>query len=872
MASQTLVEREAELDLLTRLLHDVSVLGGRVVLVRGEAGIGKTALVREFVDSSRDLAHVHIGWCDDLITPQTFGPFWDMARSENSLSAALEREDRMAILDVLIGFLSRDLRPSVMVIEDTQWADEATCDAVKYLGRRISDTNGVLVLTFRDSEVDLEHPLRVVIGEISPEFLIRIQLKPLSEHAVAELAEGAKVDPGDLLTLTGGNPLYVTELLRSETTDVPVSVQDSVLARVAKLSHRGRETVELVSVVPGATASVVVDDIVGAADAELGEGVRQGLIHVGETLISFKHELARNTVEGSLTPVRRRELNEQVLASLMARPELGKPARLVHHAVEAGDVEAIVEHAPRAAREAMAVDSLREAVAHFRSLEPYLGRLELKERAAVLGDWARCELHLYNYPKAISTLTKAIDLYGDLGDDVGRAGALTFSTRIHEVSGAISEADRCLSEAIRILQALPPSPELAFAVSQQAWVFMMRGDDRGAVAAADRAMSVAEQTGAERALINALNTKGTALYRQGEPSGMELLEEAVSRSVETGNAFEEVRALHNMTNVAMRQRQLALAHDLALRTIEAEKKHKLLPFAGQADLVWVLAREGNWSSAEQLAEEILDRIHPDAPLVKRELARVLGHLDTRRGRPQARAKLEGTWAQERNADQLQFSVYFAAALAECMWVASDVDAGHVTEFRQLLDEVIQLGNIWDTGELALWLWKMGKLDAVPDQIADPYRLIMTGGPLAAADMWAQLGYPYERAIALSHGDTNARLQGLAILDDLGATAVADKLRQELRDEGVSVPRRRTPNKPGVGLTARQSEVLALVAQDLSNAEIADRLFLSPRTVEHHVAAIMDKLDAPTRQAAVTKADKQGALSSPERAASRLPTR
>ena len=164
----------------------------------------------------------------------------------------------------------------------------------------------------------------------------------------------------------------------------------------------------------------------------------------------------------------------------------------------------------------------------------------------------------------------------------------------------------------------------------------------------------------------------------------------------------------------------------------------------------------------------------------------------------------------------------------------------------------------------MWLWKLGELAGAPDGIAEPYRLVIEGEPRAAAELWAELGCPYERAIALAHGDTTARLESLEILDNLGATAVAAKLRQQLRGRGVVAPSRpehRDQAPQGVDLTAHQAEILSLLADGLSDVEIADRLFLTPGMVEHHVAAVMSKLESSSRDEAVATAVENGLLAS-----------
>jgi DNA-binding CsgD family transcriptional regulator len=201
----------------------------------------------------------------------------------------------------------------------------------------------------------------------------------------------------------------------------------------------------------------------------------------------------------------------------------------------------------------------------------------------------------------------------------------------------------------------------------------------------------------------------------------------------------------------------------------------------------------------------------------------------------------------------------AAAQTEYMWLTGEVDTERTVIFSDVLRELASLEGNLATDELAFWMWSIGQLGEIPDGVAEPYRLVMVGEPAASARMWHDLGYPYERAIALSNGDTDQQVEALGLLEKLGAHTVASKLHQALRDRGVPVPRLRRKVQPAAGLTPRQTEVLTLLADELTNAEIADRLFLSRRTVEHHVAAVMAKLGAKTRLEAVATATQQGLL-------------
>jgi len=850
-----LLERDEEFGVLAGLLADVGSAGGKVILVRGEAGIGKSALVLEFLEAHADEAHVYFGSCDDLLTPQPLGPFWDIAREEPSLTRPLKNGDRRGVLEAVLDLFSGSLRPSVLVVEDTHWADEATFDAIKYLGRRIARTNGLLVLTYRDGEVDYDHPLRGVIGDLPPQNVVRIQLGGLSTEAVAGMVEDTELDSDLVLALTDGNPLFVTEIITSGVEGVPSSVQDSVLARAAKLSSGARRLLDLVSVIPGVSERSLIEIIVEPTEEQMTECVRHGLLRIGDDTVSFHHELTRRSIESALSTTDRRRLNQQILAELGG---VADPSRLVHYAREADDVESIIEFAPKAARAAMAIESHREAVAHFRILEPYLNQIGEADRALIFDDWARNEFYLDNVD-SLEILSQAIELHRSTGDDRALARALTFAVRVNEINGQPEAADACSLEMMAILESYPPSAALAFAVSQRAWLSMMRDDGVRAIELADRAIELAKETGNELTLIYALNTKGTETYLRGEANGFQLLEEARTRAEQGGYPFEEVRALVNMTSAAVDRRQLELASDLAQRASDTADRYELRLFKAyaQAQYAEVLLWKGQWATAEDNATEVLGS-HPHTDLLT---GWVLGKLQTRRGRPEARLTVADTWMQAEHSGEMQNMLPSAAAVSEYMWLTGKDDPDRIARVLEVLDEGIRQRNSWTGGDLAFWLWKLGELSETPEGIAEPYRLVMEGKPVEAATIWEAKGMPYERALALMHGDQTAQLEALEVFETLGAIAVASKLRQTLRDQGVSVPRGKDQKtrRHAAGLTARQAEVLQLLDKGLSNTEIADRLFVSPRTVENHVSAVMSKLNASTRNKAVVKAAEQGLL-------------
>jgi tetratricopeptide (TPR) repeat protein len=435
---------------------------------------------------------------------------------------------------------------------------------------------------------------------------------------------------------------------------------------------------------------------------------------------------------------------------------------LVHHAREADDTDSLIVFAPKAAGAAMAVDSHREASAHFRTLEPYLDRITETDRAAIFDDWARNEFYLANI-ESLDILARAIELHRSTGDDHALARALTFAGRLNEVNGRPEAAESCAVEAVTILESYPLSGDLAFAVSQRAWLSMMRGDLVRAIELADRAFELAEEIGDELTMIYALNTKGYTTYVRGDPDGFQLLEEARRRAQQGGYRFEETHALVNMLSAAAERRELELASDLARRAIDTAARYEIRAFENFAGAMYarVLVWKGEWVAAEDLSTQMLGSHLQRTPVLHELIAgSVLGRLQARQGRPEAKFTLDRTWSLVEVNDEWDNLLPTAAALAEYMWLTGDHDLVRLARFREVLDEALRFGASFGAGDLAFWLWKLGELNEAPEGIAEPYRLVIQGKPAKAAAIWEAKGIPYEQALALMHGDEKAQLEAL----------------------------------------------------------------------------------------------------------------
>ena len=660
------------------------------------------------------------------------------------------------------------------------------------------------------------------------------------------------IPSGDVHTVAS-HPNWSNPLDPTATRPGPPAV--TLLIRVGKLSSEAREMLRILSVIPEPVARLEVLRLTGAAESEFAECERRGLLRVEGELVAFRHELIRRAVEASLTKSERMATNRRVLEFL---PTESDPARFLHHARQPNDISRLVELAPIAARAAAAVGSHREAVEHFRQLTSHIHRLDPHTRGPILDEWAREEFLVDNISEAIDLNGQAVLHYREVGDQRAESGALAQAAHFYEVAGQRDRAEELARQAVDVLGADPDGSDLAGALEVNAYLQEMAGNVTATLELVDRTLKAAGPDVDERILIRSLNFRGTTTNVANYPDGRAILDQVRERAEVAGQWYEESRALVNHAWSAAEFRDLPIASDYAQRAIASAIRHEIPAIESYAKAIFarVLDLEGEWREAEDLARDQLD-----SSAINRMVAlATVGILEARSGRGAAGATLSQAWEMAEVADEFQRLAPAAVAVVEHAWISGNADIP-VADITRVMEAGLERGFKWSAGSIALWLWKLGELPDAPEGIAEPYRLVIEGEPMAAAKMWSEIGCPYERAIALAHGDQAAQLEALDVFDTLGATAVATKLRKALRDQGVSVPRGkgRTTKDHGAGLTARQAEVLELLDEGLSNIEIADRLFVSPRTVEHHVSAVLSKLDSPTREEAVETASQQGLL-------------
>jgi len=849
------LERDEEMLALGRALSSVGKGHGRVVLVCGEAGIGKTRLVDEFLTVAADRARIVWGACDDLVTPRALGPFRDIARALG-VGADIETGGATAELyGLLLEALDSGTRPTVAVVEDAHWADAASLDMLKYVGRRVERTRVLLLVTFRDEEVTAGHPLRVALGQIPPDVLLRLALQPLSRSAVARLTENHPHTAEDVYALTRGNPFLVSEIIDAAGDQVPENVLDALAARITRLDDDVRSVVELVAVVPGRCERAVVEANHPGSGGLLATCRERGLLDFDEQAVWFRHELARRAVEGAIPPSRRRRLHRLVMEGLATQG--ADPARIVHHAEQAGDVDALLRFGPEAARQARGVAAHREAVSHFRRVLPHLEHLPAAERARILAEYAAESHYVDSQGEALEALERSLGIYRGLGDNLHVGEHLRFLSRVRWWVGDREGAYEAAGAAIATLEQLPIGPELAMAYSNLSQLHMLAHQVEPAVAWATKAIETARRVDSPAALSHALNNLGSVRCRAGDLKGRRLLVESYRIARREGLDDDAGRAMANHVWICLENRLYQDAQSLLEEGITFSEDRELEANVNYmvAERAWLHFDRGEWDAAEADARWALGR--PQTPGISTLPALIiLARVQVRKGDPAAPETLAEAWELARRTGELQRMSPAASGRAEYAWLRGDLaGVGEAVLPAWGLVDASAPPHVGD--ELAFWMYRAGLLKQAPAGIAEPFAKHIDGDWEGAAAQWRRLGCPYEEAMALTDSGAETHLlRALEMLDGLGAFPAATMVRRRLRAMGTAgVPRGPRPSTRAnpAGLTGRQVQVLELVAAGLTNAEIADRLFISTKTVDHHVSAILVKLGAATRKEAVEKA-------------------
>jgi DNA-binding CsgD family transcriptional regulator len=850
-----LLERGEQLAALESVVEAARDGRGRLVLVAGEAGIGKTSLVRALRGRLDGRAAFLVGACEPLSVPVPLAPLRELVGSESS---AAQGDDALAFAQEVLGGL-RARAPAVAVLEDAHWADPATVDVLRLLARRVEDAGVVVIVTYRDDELAVNPALAMLVGDlVTSPAATRMALEPLSHAAVSSLAGPTHVDADGLWRLTGGNPFLVVEALAARD-GLPSSVRDATLARVGRLGSVARGVVDAAAVigqrVPLDLLAAVAPDTSEAVEEALARGV---LTDDGATL-GFRHELIRQAIESAISAPRRATLHAAVVAALAQRAPATESARLAHHAELAGLTDEAGRYAALAAQDAERIGALREAALQLDRALRLRADLPAQERFELLLRFSRAANFSSRMQDAHAAAEEALALAERSLDARARGRALNLLAAALWSLDQVEEARAAARSAIAALEPTSDLAELARAHAAFVRIEAVAFDPATAIGAAERALELADQARVEDVRVDATISLAVAKGYRGEPDALELLAAARADAMRAGLHIQVVRSYVNALSVAADARAHATIDALAPEAFALFDERELRTPGGYTMVV--VARSaldrGRWDAALERADRSRTSWHGGAALA--DMVEALVRL--RRGVEGGGALLGGASESLARVPDGARHGLVRVALAEAAWLADDRagmreqalagrSGAHADQFAR------------SSGELALWAARAGATVELPPRLHEPVRRELEGDWRGAIDAWRALDAPYEAALAALPGDERAARNAVAALQRRGASAAARAFARDRAQHGAAALRgpRRSTLANAAGLTRREQEVLEHVAAGATNADIARALHLSHRTVEHHVSAILAKLGATTRTAAVDAARAAGVLS------------
>jgi DNA-binding CsgD family transcriptional regulator len=871
-----LLERDRVLAELTGLRRRASRGAGRLVLLRGEAGVGKTTVIDRFIGDLDKRVRVLRGWSDPLTTPRPLGPLLDMLaqlreREAAGLATVIDRADPGAIYTHLLRLFG-DGNMWVCVIEDVHWADGASLDLLRFVAKRVDALPVLLIASYRDDEVGPQHPLAVALGDVATcAAVTRIRLGPLSRDAVAVLAAGSGVNADELFGLTGGNPFFVTEVLGAGpdplgTRVLPSSVSEAVWGRMARLSATALDTAHAAAVCGPRVAADRLEVVCPGAAKALPECLNAGVLVGDGATVGFRHELARRAAAEQIPDFQLRELHARALAALSVSPVAPEIlGALAFHAEQAGDEDAVIRYGPAAAARAARLRANREAAELYALVLRHAESIPARQKVVWLERHALSRYMCGQEQAATRSLRDAIALRHDLGDRHNEGDNLHWLSHMLWALGRTTEATEVGRASLRLLDDVGPCPQLGWSLINLAQLAAV-GYDPACADYAARAIKLGRQLDDPAMVVRGRCSAAVARVLTTDTGWEEL--EAAWRDVTSAGLLAEHAGLIGATIcwAAVLHRDLDRADRVIADASAFYREHELDAFVALvvgAEALVALCR-GDWTRAAAAADTVLTGPGLSAlrvlPLIT--LALTLA----RRGEQPVAPLLDEALAATEPADLLRSGPVWAAR-AEAAWLAGDDRTARAEALAGLAAATPPGADPWLVGHLHRWVHLTGgppngSFDA---DALTPYSREVTGDWRGAAEEWGRRGCPYDVALALLGGDAAAVEAALETFCDLGARAAAKRARRRLaalRGETRRGSRADTRADPH-GLTRREREVIELLAVGRSDQEIAGALFISPKTVGHHVSAILTKIGVTNRMQAVAARSVAGLVGRPD---------
>ena len=858
-----LIERESQLAALHQYAREASQGHGRLVLISGEAGVGKSVLVEEFAEDLDDGRWLWAG-CDGLFTPAALGPLLDIANQIDGELLRLCRSEakRDQLYGALLGQLSDLQTLTVIAIEDVHWADEATLDLLSYLGRRIQHLRALLLVTYREEALVANDPLRLTLGGLASQRATRrLSVPTLSTAGVATLAQGTGIDATELHRLTAGNPFFVTEVLQAGSNTLPASIRDAVLCRTRTLTTPAHDALEMAALIGSRVQSELLVSLVDdplVVDELISHGL---LIKDGDDL-RFRHEIARVAIEAAVPPYRKGAIHTKILDALLASGS-DDDARLAFHAEGAGNAELVLTYAPRAGRRAAALGARREAAAQYERALRFVPATDVRTRAELLGGLAEQLEFVDRWEDLAETCSATAALWRELGDSEREADSLL------ALAGGFwrlcrgADSRQAADAALKLARPLGLSPQLANAYITLAYRHWVKGRYQDSLALIRQGREMAEQLRLGEVISDSLAVEAQTDRTMGDDWTVPM-RAALEIALSGGHEYrvgETFATMYWMYCGDLRHEEGEQIYHQAMAYCDA---HDIGTSSNcvLADHAGLFEKLGRWDDCISITQAMLNE-KSLCPTNRMQPLTYQAKVLARRGQDGYWPYLDEALRLAIGLEEPEWLLFVLLARIEAYWLEGRVDAARA-ELDRASDAsagVVVPSQRW----VAVWTRRLtGAAEPID---LEPFTSQAAGNAAHAAELWNRLGYRYEAALALLDSRDEALLrESLSRLSDLGAEAAARLVRRTMRDLGIrSIPvgARTTTRAHPHGLTRREQEILELLSDGRSNEEISASLFISVRTVEHHVSAILGKLGVTTRKGATNEARRLG-LTQPDR--------
>jgi len=856
-----LLERERFLDILQAQFEKTTKGEGHCVFISGEAGIGKTSITKSFSKEVSDRCNIYQGTCDALFTPRPLAPLYDiLLQLDNDFSGDnYTVTDRTTFFANIFQQLRNQKQTSVVIFEDIHWADDATLDFVRFLARRITQLHCLCILTYRDDEIHYGHHLRNTLGQLSRDSFTRLQLVPLSRQAVDKMAAERGYKGEDVYSISGGNPFYVTEILASYSPGIPDNIRDSVLSVYNRLDEKAKHVWQILSVLPSAFEVSYLKRMDPDYVDVIENWLLSKILVIDKGLISFKHELFRRTIEASLSPLVKIEYHKKILGLFLESFEANqKIEQIIHHAKNANEYDLVVHYAPLAARKAASVGAHTEAAKLFFSAIEYYQDYDEDTLIGLYESYAY-ECYLTNQIReAIIYTSKSLSLLEKRNEPEKIGNCMRFLSRLWWFDGNRKRAEHFGTRAIEVLDSQPSSKAKAMAYSNMSQLKMLSDEPPECIFWGEKAIAMAKELADEEILSHALNNVGDvqARIQSSEQKGIGLLQQSLEIALKNGYHEHVARAYTNLGHNAL----LMKDHELASETLEAG-----IRYCEERDLDswtnYILSskaklslEKGDWQEAYDIADTLINN-EGSASVVRIGALTVLASIKMRRGDDAVIPLLNEAKEKAFETMELQRIIPTLVAMLEYEWITGKYII-EKTALDTAVEMVAKMGNRYENAQFAFWLFKARHQRIFLQEYAEGYDAYTTITSLSASAFWNKTGCPYQEALTRFEGDSDDKRKAISIVHSLGATAVYEKMKLEMRSSGIkSIPRgarKSTLSNAGL-LTERELDILQLLNEGLQNKEIASRLFISPKTVDHHISSILYKLEVNSRAKAVHEA-------------------